>query len=113
MAEHNYHFEIKMTCGGCSGAVDRVLKKLDGKLPTKERPTEEALPFLPLSTPSNLPHTNKASPGVKSYEVSLEDQTADVVTEGDALSYAAVLEKIKKTGKEVKSAQADGVAQAV
>ncbi|EME38530.1 hypothetical protein DOTSEDRAFT_140929 [Dothistroma septosporum NZE10] len=80
MAEHKYHFEIKMTCGGCSGAVDRVLKKLDG---------------------------------VKSYEVSLENQTADVVTEGDALSYDAVLEKIKKTGKEVKSGQADGVTQAV
>ncbi|EOD47940.1 hypothetical protein K490DRAFT_67078 [Neofusicoccum parvum] len=30
MAEHNYKFNITMTCGGCSGAVDRVLKKLDG-----------------------------------------------------------------------------------
>jgi hypothetical protein len=33
MAEHNYKFNITMTCGGCSGAVERVLKKLDGKLP--------------------------------------------------------------------------------
>jgi copper chaperone len=31
MAEHNYKFNITMTCGGCSGAVERVLKKLDGK----------------------------------------------------------------------------------
>jgi len=30
MAEHNYKFNITMTCGGCSGAVERVLKKLDG-----------------------------------------------------------------------------------
>ncbi|KAF2142628.1 uncharacterized protein K452DRAFT_270438 [Aplosporella prunicola CBS 121167] len=30
MSEHNYKFNITMTCGGCSGAVDRVLKKLDG-----------------------------------------------------------------------------------
>ncbi|ORY56137.1 uncharacterized protein BCR38DRAFT_356254 [Pseudomassariella vexata] len=31
MAEqHTYKFNISMSCGGCSGAVDRVLKKLDG-----------------------------------------------------------------------------------
>lgn len=29
-AEHNYKFNVKMTCSGCSGAVERVLKKLDG-----------------------------------------------------------------------------------
>jgi len=32
MAEHNYKFNVTMTCGGCSGAVERVLKKLDGKI---------------------------------------------------------------------------------
>jgi len=31
MAEHTYTFNITMTCGGCSGAVERVLKKLDGE----------------------------------------------------------------------------------
>jgi len=31
MAEHNYKFNVTMTCGGCSGAVERVLKKLDGE----------------------------------------------------------------------------------
>ena len=31
MAEHNYKFNITMTCGGCSGAVERVLKKLEGE----------------------------------------------------------------------------------
>jgi len=30
MAEHHYKFNVTMTCGGCSGAVERVLKKLDG-----------------------------------------------------------------------------------
>ncbi|KAF3039133.1 Cytosolic copper metallochaperone [Didymella heteroderae] len=74
MSEHNYKFNIAMSCGGCSGAVERVLKKLDG---------------------------------VKSYNVSLETQTADIVTE-DSLSYETVLEKIKKTGKTVKSGEADG-----
>lgn len=31
MSEHHYKFNVKMTCGGCSGAVERVLKKLDGR----------------------------------------------------------------------------------
>jgi copper chaperone len=30
MSEHNYKFNVQMSCGGCSGAVERVLKKLDG-----------------------------------------------------------------------------------
>ncbi|PGH17034.1 hypothetical protein AJ79_01418 [Helicocarpus griseus UAMH5409] len=29
-ADHQYKFNISMSCGGCSGAVERVLKKLDG-----------------------------------------------------------------------------------
>ncbi|KAK5163705.1 Cytosolic copper metallochaperone [Saxophila tyrrhenica] len=79
MAEHNYKFNVTMTCGGCSGAVERVLKKLDG---------------------------------VKSYDVSLDTQTANIVTE-ENLEYATVLEKIKKTGKKVNSGEADGVEQPV
>ena len=50
--------------------------------------------------------------GVKSYDVSLEKQTADVTTD-DSINYATLLEKIKKTGKTVNSAEADGVAQVV
>ncbi|KAK0324056.1 Cytosolic copper metallochaperone [Friedmanniomyces endolithicus] len=79
MAEHNYKFNVTMTCGGCSGAVERVLKKLDG---------------------------------VKSFDVSLDSQTANVVT-ADSVEYATVLEKIKKTGKKVNSGKADGVPQSV
>ncbi|KAL8825245.1 MAG: hypothetical protein Q9191_004534 [Dirinaria sp. TL-2023a] len=78
-APHHYKFNIQMNCGGCSGAVDRVLKKLEG---------------------------------VKSYNVSLEKQTADVYAE-ETLQYEAVLEKIKKTGKQVKSGERDGVAAEV
>lgn len=48
--------------------------------------------------------------GVESYEVSLENQTATVVTD---LPYETVLEKIYKTGKKINSATADGVAQPV
>ncbi|KAJ2965401.1 hypothetical protein NQ176_g10636 [Zarea fungicola] len=77
MASHTYEFDVTMTCGGCSGAIDRVLKKLDG---------------------------------VESYEVSLENQTAKVVT---GLPYETVLTKIAKTGKKINSAKADGVPQSI
>ncbi|EKV14969.1 Heavy metal-associated domain, HMA [Penicillium digitatum] len=30
MPEHQYKFNVTMTCSGCSGAVERVLKKLEG-----------------------------------------------------------------------------------
>ncbi|ODV80113.1 uncharacterized protein CANTADRAFT_50631 [Suhomyces tanzawaensis NRRL Y-17324] len=27
---HQYHFDVTMTCSGCSNAVNRVLTRLDG-----------------------------------------------------------------------------------
>ena len=27
---HKYHFDVTMACSGCSGAIERVLKKQDG-----------------------------------------------------------------------------------
>ena len=30
---HTYEFNVTMTCGGCSGAIDRVLGKLEGTFP--------------------------------------------------------------------------------
>ncbi|KAI5840777.1 hypothetical protein DFP73DRAFT_455274, partial [Morchella snyderi] len=30
MSDHTYEFRVVMTCGGCSGAVTRVLSKLEG-----------------------------------------------------------------------------------
>jgi copper chaperone len=47
------------------------------------------------------------SAGVESYNVSLETQTAEIQA-ADSLPYETVLEKIKKTGKTVKSGEADG-----
>jgi len=78
-AEHTYKFNVSMSCGGCSGAVDRVLKKLDG---------------------------------VKSYEVSLESQTATIVAE-PSLDYETVLKTISKTGKKVNSGEADGETKSI
>ncbi|CAI7582689.1 unnamed protein product [Penicillium glandicola] len=79
MSDHQYKFNVTMTCGGCSGAVERVLKKLEG---------------------------------VKTFDVSLETQTVNVTTE-PTISYDAVLEKIKKTGKTVNSGEADGESKEV
>ncbi|KAI9815076.1 MAG: Cytosolic copper metallochaperone [Pycnora praestabilis] len=84
MAEHHYKFNVTMTCGGCSGAVERVLKRLDVRIVN-----------------------GSSSAGVKSYDVSLDTQSADVTT-GEALDYATVLKTIKKTGKKVNSGEADG-----
>jgi copper chaperone len=75
MSTHTYKFNVAMSCGGCSGAVDRVLKKLDG---------------------------------IEKYEVSLDKQTAEVETKDDSLSFETVLTTIQKTGKKVRSAEADG-----
>ncbi|KAN0061857.1 Cytosolic copper metallochaperone [Thecaphora frezii] len=65
--QHEYQFEVVMTCSGCSGAVTRVLSKLEG---------------------------------VSEFDVSLEKQT--VIVKGTA-PYEMVLQKIEKTGKQVKS----------
>lgn len=54
----------------------------------------------------NLAGAN-SSTGVESYNVSLETQTAEIVA-AESLDYETVLEKIKKTGKTVKSGEADG-----
>ena len=96
MSSHNYKFNVAMSCGGCSGAIERVLKKLDGRSATPNLPE---LVSLILSTQYL---------GVQSFDVSLEKQTAEVVSKDDSLSYDAVLSTIKKTGKKVKSGEADG-----
>ncbi|KAK0099368.1 Cytosolic copper metallochaperone [Cadophora gregata] len=77
--DHTYKFNVSMSCGGCSGAVNRVLGKLEG---------------------------------VKSYDVSLDTQTATVVTE-PSLSYDKVLATIAKTGKKVNTGEADGESRSV
>ncbi|BAO37743.1 metal homeostasis factor ATX1 [Kluyveromyces marxianus] len=68
MSTNHYQFNVKMSCSGCSGAVERALSRLQ--------------------------------PEVSKTDISLEKQTVDVYT---TLPYETVLEKIKKTGKEVVS----------
>jgi copper chaperone len=93
MSEHKYKFNVTMACGGCSGAVERVIKKLEGKFADAPPPESNGWP----------------ATGVKSYEVSLEKQSAEIVTADDTLDYNTVLSSIKKTGKKVTAGEADGV----
>ena len=46
--------------------------------------------------------------GVKSYDVDLKNQSAEVITADDSLDFKTVLSTIQKTGKKVKSGKADG-----
>jgi len=78
MSEHNYQFGVKMTCGGCSTAVNRILANWANE-----------------------------TPGVKSYNVSLEEKLVEVTTD-DSVDYKTVLERVKKSGKEVTKGNADG-----
>lgn len=149
MSEHNYKFGVAMSCGGCSGAINRVLGKLEGWslssmryllahpssssiLPLKSTTCSSCIPSLvirvPLSQAARLKqprHSNTLwkktdkdslltyfSTGVKSYEVSLDTQTAVVVAE-PTLTYEKVLQTIQKTGKKVSSGEADGETKSV
>ncbi len=121
MAEHHYKFNVAMSCGGCSGAVERVLKKLDGELLVAKLGMVYiacvSLGFLAMATYFKYFHDHPltcigSAVGVKSFDVSLDTQTADVVAE-ESLAYETVLSTIKKTGKTVKSGEADGEVRSV
>lgn len=141
MSEHKYVYGVSMSCKGCSGAVERVLGKLDGssfyllpRLPLSRNFTHPhpfpslplpvitpSLHFLPNPQSSILPLTRHAKinpsltphpTGVKSFDVSIPTQTATVITE-PTLDYETVLEKIRKTGKKINSGEADGESRSV
>jgi copper chaperone len=106
---HTYEFNVTMSCGGCSGAIDRVLKKLDGMARPCPCPSVRRTRCGAILVVESIELTNVCV-GVESYEVSLEDQKAKVIT---GLPYETVLEKIAKTGKKINSATADGVEKSV
>jgi len=111
MSEHKYEFSVTMSCSGCSGAVERVLKKLEGMSLSLSSTPISLSPFL-----GNIPGVGAdmewLCAGVKSYEVSLDSQTAVVVAD-ESLPYEKVLRTIAKTGKKVTAGKADGVEQSV
>ncbi|KIK47090.1 hypothetical protein CY34DRAFT_9264 [Suillus luteus UH-Slu-Lm8-n1] len=80
VAEHNYQLNVKMTCGGCSGAVTRVLTKAQ----------QEGV--------------------VSSFDVNLETQLVNV---RGPIEEAALVEKIRKTGKQIISVTSQDKAEAV
>lgn len=72
-----------MTCSGCSGAVTKALSRIEG-----EPVLQNLLPWL----------SGYSGAGI-TYDVNLEKQE---VTVRGPVDYDTVLEKIKKTGKEVR-----------
>lgn len=95
-----YHYNVKMTCGGCSGAIERVLKK-----------NVEAREWLgPQSLLTQLVSIEPTAVGVirladtqslaNSFTVSLPSQR--VLVWGPTLPpFETITEKIAKTGKEI------------
>ena len=113
-AAHHYHFDITMTCSGCSGAVERVLKRTEGLILPSILPSPPLFLSLYLARSLHVHFIRSLKPGIAdahsgltSYTISLDSQTADVYT--DNVDYETVLEKIKKTGKTVRGARRDGV----
>ena len=75
-----------MTCGGCSGAVERVLKKTEGRIQL-------------YSWSGSLTNSVHVILGISECSVSLEKQ--EVLVTG-TIGYDDLLAKIQKTGKEVR-----------
>ncbi|OBZ75146.1 Metal homeostasis factor ATX1 [Grifola frondosa] len=80
MSEHTYKFDVKMTCTGCSGAVERVLKKTEGR-------------WLFTAIVAMSTHLR---PWV------LQDLEKQEVLVKGTIPYDDLLVKIQKTGKEVR-----------
>lgn len=87
-----------MTCGGCSGAIDRVLKKnIQSRKPT----VSSSLSYsCPLDGVEGYGHGRTLTPLANSYQVSLPTQ--QVLVWGPSLpTFDEVTEKIAKTGKKI------------
>lgn len=53
MSDHTYHFEVKMSCAGCSNAINRVLTKKEGVSKVDislEKQTVDVVSSLPYQT---------------------------------------------------------------
>lgn len=94
MSDHHYEFNVKMACGGCSGAIERVLKKTEGT------PSAHSLNLTQRKSDIELQLTKKT--GVKELDISLETQLVKI-TAGPEQTLDSLREKIKKTGKEIQS----------
>jgi copper chaperone CopZ len=120
MSVRSYEFEVKMHCGGCSGAVGRVLGKLEGAF-LAFSPASTAYSYCFSCAPLQLFQREQTpskdarltTQGVKSYTTSLETQKVNVIAEPE-LGLDKVLETIAKTGKQVVSSkELDGSKEAV
>jgi copper chaperone CopZ len=141
--QHQYKFDITMSCRGCSGAVDRVLKKLEGEGKVSllivysecivHAQTFSLSAFLPIAAIQSISVARRQNiilsgyRGIVNYSyanfgnlllgvTSYEvnlESQSATVNTEPSLSYEKVLETIKKTGKTVKAGEADGISMSV
>lgn len=96
--DHLYKFNVVMSCGGCSGAVTNKLKALQSACNLLTRPILFPRYFLTSSLTMHPSSSEKDL--VRSFAVSLEDQTAFVVAAPE-ITLEAMQAEIAKTGKTV------------
>jgi copper chaperone len=96
-----YVYDVKMTCGGCSGAIERVLKK-NIEARESQFPPRAAEAYLVLP-PFNAFHLHIPIPhAANAFSVSLGTQK--VIIWGPKLpEFEDITAKIAKTGKEIRS----------
>jgi copper chaperone CopZ len=92
-----YVFGVTMSCGGCSGAVARVLKKMEGWLYPPPPPRFSASELYSCDIDNGVCFVKI---GVYDFTTDLEAQKVTVFTKKE-VELSAVLETIKKTGKAV------------
>ncbi|KAK4228945.1 hypothetical protein QBC38DRAFT_360807 [Podospora fimiseda] len=82
--DHKYIFNITMPCGGCSGAVERVLKKLEG---VKSYEVSLETQLATVITDSSLPYDkvlktiHKTGKKINKGEADGVEQSVEVVAE--------------------------------
>ena len=99
MSLNTYEFDVQMGCGGCSSAFEDVLQGVDGECRVMSKARRMLGWFEPFFTK-----------GIEKFDVSLEHKTVSVSAKPE-LSFEAVLDILKGTGKAVHSGKVNGQAR--
>lgn len=88
--------KVGMSCQGCVGAVERVLKKMPGTSGSVPCVQESQAPFSRLFFVHTVCYENAPVAGVESVDIDLPSQK--VLVKGD-VTPEAVVQQVSKTGK--------------
>ncbi|KAL2891291.1 copper chaperone [Ceratocystis lukuohia] len=82
MSDHTYEFDVAMSCGGCSGAINRVLTKLEGVKShdvSLEKQTATVVAEPTLSYETVLATISKTGKKIKAGRANGEERSIEVV----------------------------------